>query len=290
MIPPNIFQYCELWEMFWHAETQWSERGLWGAVRGPRWIQILSSCNNIAHQWFVSERMREKDREREPRQSDSPSIFEALCHSSPLRLLHLIHSFHAALYDSLFTPTEHFDSLSHLIRQSVNLSLTPSLPPPIRTHPFFSHYSWIVLNAFSFTLLLFLCCTVTAIYLRHFLFKGIHSLSGQISLLLLPTFSQLIKKGQTIRKKKNWTEKLYNTVLLHPRRTTSVLRNAHHQWNHTGFIKQWPLITLVATSLIDSMWARDTERVTRIGMCVNECMCVHLKSMGLYILFVCVCV
>lgn len=177
-------------------------RGLWGAVRGPRWIQILSSCNNIAHQWFVSERMREKDREREPRQSDSPSIFEALCHSSPLRLLHLIHSFHAALYDSLFTPTEHFDSLSHLIRQSVNLSLTPSLPPPIRTHPFFSHYSWIVLNAFSFTLLLFLCCTVTAIYLRHFLFKGIHSLSGQISLLLLPTFSQLIKKGQTIRKKK----------------------------------------------------------------------------------------
>lgn len=187
--------------MFWHAETQWSEGGcggLSGVLVEFRFclpVTTLPTNDLCLREW-------ERKIEREPRQSDSPSIFEALCHSSPLRLLHLIHSFHAALYDSLFTPTEHFDSLSHLIRQSVNLSLTPSLPPPIRTHPFFSHYSWNVLNAFSFTLLLFLCCTVTAIYLRHFLFKGIHSLSGQISLLLLPTFSQLIKKGSNHQKKR----------------------------------------------------------------------------------------
>lgn len=166
MISSNIFQYCELWEMFWHTETQWSEGGC-GGLSGV--LVEFKFCLPVTtlhtNDLCLREWEKEKDREREPRQSDSPSIFEALCHSSPLWLLHLIHSFHAALYNSLFTPTEHFDSLSHLIHQSINLSLTPSLPPPICTHPFFSHYSWIVLNAFSFTLLLFLCCTVPAIYL-----------------------------------------------------------------------------------------------------------------------------
>lgn len=34
------------------------------------------------------------------------------------------------------TPTKHFDSLSHLIHQSINLSITPSLPPFVCTQPY----------------------------------------------------------------------------------------------------------------------------------------------------------
>lgn len=45
-----------------------------------------------------------------------------------------------------------------------------------------SHHSCIVLNAFCFTLLLFLCRTVPAIYLCHFLFKGVYHQCPQLSL------------------------------------------------------------------------------------------------------------
>lgn len=83
-------------------------------------LKFLSSCNNVAHQWFVSEAEMRGKRTQE---SDSPSIFEALCYSSPLWLLHLIHSFHAALYDSL--PALPPNTLIPCLIWSINPSIFP---------------------------------------------------------------------------------------------------------------------------------------------------------------------
>lgn len=65
------------------------------------------------------------------------------------------------------------------IHQSFHNSLTPAI---CLNSAISSHHSCIVLNAFCFTLLLFPCRTVPAIYLCHFLFKGIYHQCPQLSL------------------------------------------------------------------------------------------------------------
>lgn len=93
-------------------------------VRDPYWIWILTSGNNVTHKWFQAE---------VPGGSNSPSIIEALCYSSPslITLFNLLFLPCMTLC-SLSTPTEHFDSLSLSIT-SINLSLTPSLHPSMLT-------------------------------------------------------------------------------------------------------------------------------------------------------------
>ena len=210
MISPNVFHYCELFtKRFWHSEGAVEQRSRGGAVKGPRWIWILTSCNNVTHKWFQAEVLGEGEGGRE---SGSPSITEALCCPSSAWLLHLIHFF---LHPPLYVSMSPFPLHSHptlwfpvSFDSPINLSLTPSLPTSIYTQPFFSHYSWIALNAFCFTLLPSLCSTIPAICLCHLLLKlYTHQSPSPISVLLLPTYSQLIKtvtlSGKAI---KVWTD------------------------------------------------------------------------------------
>lgn len=148
-------------------------------------------------------------RGKRTQESDSPSVFEALCYSSPLWLLYLIHSFHAALYDSLpALPPNTLIPLSHLIHQSINLSITPSLPPFVCTQPYLPTTHALFLMHFVSP-----SCFFYAVQYRLFISVTSYSKvyttsapscryfgrSGQMSFLLMLTLSQLTKIVKTTR-------------------------------------------------------------------------------------------
>lgn len=157
--------------MSWQTEALWSQNR---SVKTPCWIWILHPVTTLQ---MFSSWSAWRGREGETHCHWSSLLF------FPSPITNLIRSFtpHASL-SSPSTHTEHFDSLSlSSCDPSVNLSLTTSLLHPSHLHSlFFSHYLWILLNAFCFTLLLSLSTSYLSLSL--FIQSYIHSafISGGI--------------------------------------------------------------------------------------------------------------